>query len=246
MKKWAIRKVPGNCWTRLCAKEAFPNSNSPEKCLLHFRGGFEQFVAAVTHPVVRLVVWGVAAVGTQFAAGAALVVVSVLVATATLWVAPVRFGRLLRRTRWLMLAIAILFAWSTPGVLFLPGIPELSPSIDGVILGATHLARLIVLLASLALLLESTPAAELVGALFSLLAPLRLLRIDRYRIAVRLLLVMDYAESAAPLTWRSWLEPSALRSEPYAVMLHQAPLRMRDHVALGAAAILGGLFVFMT
>jgi len=194
------------------------------------------------HPVVRLLVWGVAAVAAQFAAGpslAVLVAVSFGVAAAF---ARVRLVRLLRRSRWLLLALFSLFAWATPGVLLVPNMASMSPTVDGLFLGATHLGRLIVVLASLALLLQVTPPEDLVGAFFKLLAPLTSFGVDRGRIAVRLLLVIEYVESAQPHTWRDWLEPSAAASARTAIVLRHAPLSARDGVALLVALVLGGLF----
>jgi energy-coupling factor transporter transmembrane protein EcfT len=194
------------------------------------------------HPVVRLLVWGVAAVVAQLAAGPSLALL-VLVSAGTASVfARLRFWRLLRRTRWLLLAIFSLFAWATPGVLLLPDIAAISPTIDGLILGATHLGRLVIVLASLAVLLQVTPSEELVGAFFSLLAPLGPFGVDRGRIAVRLLLVIEYVESAEPHTWRDWLEPSVASNTRSTIVLRQEPLSACDGVTLFLALVLGGLF----
>lgn len=194
------------------------------------------------HPVVRLLVWGVAAVVAQLAAGPSLLVLVVVSAGGASAFAHLRFWRLLRRTRWLLLALFSLFAWATPGVLLLPEIGSLSPTVDGLILGATHLGRLIVVLASLALLLHTTSSEELVGAFFSLLAPLNSLGVDRGRIAVRLLLVIEYVESAQPRAWRDWLDPAATPGTRSAIVLRHVPLSARDGVTLFLALVLGGLF----
>jgi hypothetical protein len=141
-----------------------------------------------------------------------------------------------------LLAIFLLFAWATPGVLLLPNIATVSPTVDGLILGATHLGRLIVVLASLALLLRTTPSEDLVAAFFSLLAPFRAFGVDRGRIAVRLLLVIEYVESAQPRAWRDWLDPAIAPTARSAIVLRHTPLSLRDAVALLMALVLGGLF----
>lgn len=198
------------------------------------------------HPVVRLLVWGVAAVVAQLAAGPSLVLLVAVSAGMAGAFARLRFWRLLQRTRWLLLAIFLLFAWATPGVLLLPHIAAMSPTVDGLILGATHLGRLIVVLASLALLLRTTSSEDLVAAFFSLLAPLKSLGVDRGRIAVRLLLVIEYVESAQPRTWRDWLDPAVAPPARGAIVLRHTPLSLRDAVALLLALALGGLFACAT
>ncbi|MCK7502273.1 MAG: tRNA pseudouridine synthase A [Comamonadaceae bacterium] len=136
-----------------------------------------------------------------------------IVALAAAFAAP-RLLRLLRRTRWLLLALVVLFVWATPGVLLFLDLGSLSPTADGLSLAWAHGARLIVILASLALLLEFTPTDEFVGALYGLMRPLSFIAVDRARIAVRLMLVMQYVESPPAARWRDWLRPSAHPTPP--------------------------------
>jgi energy-coupling factor transporter transmembrane protein EcfT len=188
------------------------------------------------HPAARLLVWGAAAVAVQvlqdlslYLVAAASVGLAALSSAARLW-------RLLRRTRWLLLAIALLFGFGTPGVLLMPELGTFSPTWDGLHLAATRLARLVAVLASLALLLEHTSAASLVGALHGLLAPAARIGLDRGRIAVRLMLVLQYAESARAGAWREWLEPGAPQA-PQRIVLTRTPWRRRDGVTIAVALL---------
>jgi len=195
------------------------------------------------HPAVRLLVWGATAVSAQLLNLVPLALFTlVIVALAVAFSAP-RLLRLLRRTRWLLLALVVLFVWATPGVLLFPDLGTLSPTSDGLFLAWVHGARLIVILASLALLLEFTPTDEFVGALYGLMRPLAFLAVDRSRIAVRLMLVMQYVESPPAGRWRDWLQPSAHPTPPGRIVLKRMPLRMRDGfvvllLALGACVAL--------
>lgn len=103
------------------------------------------------------------------------------------------FGLLLRRSRWLLLTLLILFGWLTPGTP-LPGIPGASQ--EGLLLAAENLGRLLVALSVVAMLLTALTPAELVAGLRSLLAPMRLLGISRDRIAVRLALTLEEVEAS--------------------------------------------------
>jgi energy-coupling factor transporter transmembrane protein EcfT len=166
---------------------------------------------------------------------AGAVVAAAVVAVAA---SPGRFRKLLRRSRWLLLAIAILFAWSTPGVLLVPDAGNWSPTTDGVLLGLVHAVRLVSLVAALAVLLETTPKEDLVGAIYALAAPLAALGVSRARLAVRLMLVFQYAEATPAADWRAWLgrpTPDAARQDR--LLLQRRPLRDIDRLALALLAV---------
>lgn len=100
---------------------------------------------------------------------------------------------LLRRSRWLLLTMVVMFGWLTPGTP-LPLIPGASQ--EGLLLGAESLARLFIALSTVALILKALSPAQLVAGMRSLLAPLTLLGISRDRIAVRLALTLEEVEAA--------------------------------------------------
>ncbi len=99
---------------------------------------------------------------------------------------------LLRRSRWLLLTMLLMFGWLTPGTP-LASIPGASQ--EGLLLAAENLARLLIALSTVALLLNVLRPPELVAGIRSLLAPLAWLNISRDRIAVRLALTLNEVES---------------------------------------------------
>lgn len=103
------------------------------------------------------------------------------------------FRLLLRRSRWLLLTMLVMFGWLTPGTP-LPGIPGATQ--EGLLLAADYIARLLIALATLALLLKALPPPELVAGLRSLLAPFALSGFSRDRIAVRLALTLQEVEAS--------------------------------------------------
>jgi len=100
---------------------------------------------------------------------------------------------LLRRSRWLLLTMLVMFGWLTPGTP-LPIIPGASQ--EGLLLAADNIARLLIALSTVALLLKALPPSALVAGMRSLLAPLALLKISRDRIAVRLALTLNEVETS--------------------------------------------------
>ena len=185
------------------------------------------------HPTVRLVLWGVTVASTQIIPLSWLIAASVLCCPVAALSARSHFRLLLRRARWLLLSIAVIFALATPGVFLLPELGSLGPTREGAALALTHLLRLALVLAMLAMLLQLTPIEDLVAGLYGLLWPLAWLGLDRERAALRLLLVLRYVELAPRGgNWREWLEHAETPIEAAAMQLRVAPLAPQDYVAL--------------
>jgi len=145
------------------------------------------------HPASLIMLWLalLAAVATRN--GSLLLLACLLLTLCALFKAATHLRRLLRRSRWLMLTLFIVFVWMTPGtpLPFMPG-----ASSEGLHLAIEHGARLLLALASLALVLQALTAVELVAGMHALLSPLRWLGISPDRMAVRLMLTLEEVERA--------------------------------------------------
>lgn len=192
------------------------------------------------HPTVRLIVWGAAAAFVQWlpATGLSLMCAAALAAGA--WLAPQRLQLLLKRTRWLILSLVLLFAVATPGVYLLPSLGSFGPTEEGVRLGFEHLMRLVFVLATLAVLLQITGVEGLVAGLHGLMRPLAWLGLDRGRVAVRLMLVMHYVEQSPPgRRWREWLQGNVAEEEPVGLRLQTSALGLADFAVLAGLTLAG-------
>lgn len=100
--------------------------------------------------------------------------------------------RLVLRLRWFFLSILILYIWFTPA---LPS-PQLQSSISsfmpGLIAGLERIMALIIIVGYAGLLLLFSSRDEIIGGIYTLLTPLKLLGIEPERLAVRLGLVLGY------------------------------------------------------
>ncbi|MBK6630685.1 MAG: hypothetical protein IPG33_06340 [Betaproteobacteria bacterium] len=198
------------------------------------------------HPTVRLVVWGAAAALVQWLPLADLSLACVAALAAGGLLAPKRLGILLKRTRWLIVSLVLLFALSTPGVYLLPSLGSLGPTEEGLRLGFEHLMRLLFLLATLAVLLQMTEVEGLVAGLHGLILPLSWLGLDRGRVAVRLMLVMQYVEQSTPgRHWRAWLDGANVEPVVGVVRLSRVRFSLVDYAVLvgltfGVIVFLGG------
>lgn len=174
------------------------------------------------HPATLLILWGALVLVLQAIPLAPLAWLALLVLPASLLFAARRTHTLLRRTRWLLLSIAVLFGFAVPGER-LPGVlGDLGMSFDGLYLAAEHVLRLVLLLSSLALLHERLGNGGFMAGLHWLMAPLGHWRASRERVIVRLMLVLDYVENEPAAGWRNWLEAEASGPERLALVTRPA------------------------
>jgi hypothetical protein len=164
------------------------------------------------HPATVLLTWISVVLALQSLSLSGVIWAALLLLPLPLILARRRVARLLRRARWLLLSIAIMFALASPGQ-HLPGIlGDFGVTYDGLELAAEHSLRLILLLVTLALVHEVLGTNGLMAGLHWLLAPLSGWRSMRERMVVRLMLVLDYVEATPVGNWRTWLAPGLFES----------------------------------
>jgi energy-coupling factor transporter transmembrane protein EcfT len=156
------------------------------------------------------------------AAGLACVLLSLL---AIIVSSPV-FRRLVKRSRWLLLAVLLMFGWMTPGMP-VPWVP--GATMDGLLQAAEQLSRLLISLAMVAILLSRLDTASLLAACYGLLRPLRVLKVDVERLVLRLALTLHQLD-----------KHDAPGSLPTVICLHQQHVRLPDLVLLGMLVLVVG------
>jgi energy-coupling factor transporter transmembrane protein EcfT len=111
--------------------------------------------------------------------------------------ARISFLRLIKRMKWLFLSILIVYGLTTPGE-YIQHIPvQISPTVEGVVLGGGQIARLLIALATLNILFSTSSKEQLLNGLHLLLLPLNLLGLNVNRFTARLFLTLDYVEELA-------------------------------------------------
>lgn len=160
----------------------------------------------IFHPATLLLGWGVFVALVQPLTDVALAWFAVVTLPIAGIVAPRRAWFLFHRTRWLLLSIALMFLLATPGQRLPGALGDMGVTLDGVSLALEHILRLLLLLASLAIVHERLGTIGMMAGLHWLLAPLAHWRTLRERIVVRLMLVLDHVESAPATSWREWLD----------------------------------------
>jgi energy-coupling factor transporter transmembrane protein EcfT len=102
-----------------------------------------------------------------------------------------RFLRTVRRLRFLLLSIAIVYGWFTPGQPLWPALGRFTPTGAGIEQGLLRVAALVVLVGAVQLLLETTARPQFVAALRWWLRPLRALGLAPERVALRIVLALE-------------------------------------------------------
>lgn len=192
-------------------------------------------ISVTFHPATLLFAWGGFVAMLQALPPDALAWVAALILPLAFFFARRRAMALIRRTRWLLLSIGVMFSFATPGQ-HLPGIGgDLGITFDGLLLAAEHLLRLLLLLASLAAIHERLGTTGMMTGFHWLLRPLGQWRTLRERIVVRTLLVLDQVENAPASTWRDWLNGDTV--ERSQLSLTVGSLRAVDWLALASLVI---------
>lgn len=197
------------------------------------------------HPVIRIISLILLAVALQMAKWQGLSLCLALLLLAVWQQRGAReFTKLIKRARWLLLSILLIYAFATPGE-YVPGIPDIiAPTYEGLRGGLMQALRLISMLAALAWLLSGCTWEQLMSGIYMLLLPLKPLGVNPERFAVRLWLTLYYVENAPPglmhrLREHGWKleqlieEPLDAASSPKQMTLARAPLRWPDIVLLG-------------
>lgn len=191
------------------------------------------------HPATLLLLWAEFVLVLPLLPLAILAVLALLACVPALRYARTRTRVLLRRARWLFLSIALLFAFATPG-LTMPGpLGQIGMTQDGLVLAVEHGARLLLLLATLAVLHEHLGTMGIVTGLHWLLGPLGRWHDWRERIVVRLMLVVEFVESGnGGGGWRDWMGESDMGPRSLTLAIRRA--RWPDWLALALVAASAG------
>lgn len=203
------------------------------------------------NPATKILLWLGFAVAVQGFALPLLGFASVLAGLALVTTGHAAALNMLRRSRWLLLSLLLVYAFATPGDPVFPELGTLSPTLQGLLGGGMQAWRLGLLLATLALLLHTCPGDTLLSGIYILLKPFRFVGINPDRIAVRLWLTLRYAEQERATkttrnTFQAWRQELRLADAPAPgastyVSLELAPFTWRDAAILAVAIMLGFL-----
>lgn len=191
------------------------------------------------HPVIRLTSFlcfaAALAWGGETLLWAAIVVLAILLWHLRERVEWLRLYQMIRRLRFLLLSLMVLYLWFTPGDTVWPALGRWSPTDAGMALALHRAAVLVLMVAAAHMLLRTTATGELIAALAWLGRPLRGLGFSAERFGLRLTLTLASMVEVQTLVReaRPRLAPgprlqrlAALGAEVFAAVERRA----RDHV----------------
>ncbi len=206
--------------------------------------------ALMLHPAAAMFVWLTVLLSALSVATSKPIIGVALLAVASGLTGVLAFPRLsalTRRTRYLVLAIALSSMVMTPGELL-----SLFPWItyEGLLMAATQLLSLSMVLVSVSLLLHFVLPQELVLGMLFLLQPIRRLGVDTTPLAVRMTLVLsnfvppgDRPQTRFRHVIKQLATESPLPTDENTICLEQRPWLVTDHMAC-SLALIGSMFVF--
>lgn len=194
------------------------------------------------HPAAIILLWLFLAIALQSLNAAALLLSGAALTAIALTLSPSRLYTLLRRTRWIMISLLLIYGYVTPGEALWAQGGALSPTREGLLDGLLQLGRLAFALAGLSIVLGLLSRQQLVSGIWALAGPLRHVGLSSERIAVRLALTLHYAETAMLDTAAGWRDSIARMMEPpetcHEVELHAVPFSPRDVLLIAAGCLL--------
>jgi len=198
------------------------------------------------HSAVLILLWVCLAVAIQSLQTAWLLFAGVLLLAVACMLSASRLLTLLRRTRWIMFSLLLIYAYTTPGEAVWAPLAQFSPTQEGLADGLLQLCRLAFALAGLSIVLSLLSQQQLISGIYILAYPLCYLGLSRERIAARLALTLHYAESAMQDTAADWrgsiknlLAPT--EAKQHSIELHINPFTLRDGLLLVAGCALLGV-----
>lgn len=195
------------------------------------------------HPAAQILTWCLLVATMQALTLGTLLVAASLILLCAFVMSGRKFIHLLRRTRWIMFSLLLIYAYSTPGQPLSDALGVFSPSREGLTDGVLQLTRLLAALAGLAILLDRLHRQQLIAGLYALFAPLQWLGMSRERLAVRLALTLHYAEVAMLRGTHTWQDTLHSLFEPHGEISRQMELPLYRFAASDACLLGGSLLM---
>lgn len=182
------------------------------------------------HVLVKLFCLLMLALGLAYLNLSQIVWLSAVLVIAALLVDAHTLMSMIKRVRWILLVLAIMYAFSTPGEYIPSWKMPLRPTYEGVMLGLIQLLKMVMLLAALSIVIATTSRSVLIGGLYQLLLPLKCIRFNAEKFAVRIWLTLYYAEIRKETTYPS--QKALNFKQLFALSESVAQNAVQDHIAI--------------
>lgn len=206
------------------------------------------------NPALRILLWVGVAVVIPYTP---IIELIFLTGVSVVWLSVAANGispvvKMLKRSRWLLLALFVLYGFASPGQALVPQFSSISPTIEGLSQGCLQAWRLATVLVTLSLLQHYCSRDQILAGLYTLMRPFRAIWLNAERLAARISLTLAYAQSQTEASNRGWagfntlLNQVDLVNKPHqvdrdsndAIVLSIAPWTWVDYFTIGSVLLL--------
>jgi len=156
------------------------------------------------HPAVQILIWMTLSIMAQLMSAAGLSLMTALLFSVAAKLNSRQLFSLIRRTRWILFSLLLIYAYTTPGAAIVMELGRYSPTWEGLTDGVLQLGRLLSMLSGLAILLSLLSESQFISGIYALAYPLNWFGGSRERVAIRLALTLKYAEPTMRDTAADW------------------------------------------
>lgn len=200
------------------------------------------------HAATKILLWVLLAAFIQQMPVLVLLLFSILLVLQALYYKARNFLLLLRRTRWLMISLLLIYGFASPGDPVQPLLGVFSPSVQGIQAGVMQVWRLLMLLAGLSILSVTTTQEGLLTGLYVIMRPFNRLGMNAERIVLRVWLTLNYAKHMSqipkPLNWNSLSDTLAIiPNGANEVQFEVTAFEAKDWLLLLLGVVSGGLLL---
>lgn len=200
------------------------------------------------HPAIQILIWITLSIAAQALSAPGLLLMTVVLFFVAAKLDSRQLFSLIRRTRWILLSLLLVYAYSSPGVALVTELGRYSPTQEGLTDGLMQLGRLLSMLSGLAILLSLLTQAQFISGIYTLAYPLNWFGGSRERVAVRLALTLQYAEPTMRDTAADWRRAingalqTPLETEQHVLLARNMPKAIDGVCLLLCAALLYGVW----
>lgn len=146
------------------------------------------------HPTIKLINLLILAIAINLVSDDALFLVAIILISALLFYRVSGMMKVLFRLKWLLLSLALVYAFNTPGEYLQQWPFTFAPTYEGLHQGGMQILRICLMMAALTLFTATTNRQQVMAGFYTLLWPCKKLGFSVERFAARLWLTLYYVE----------------------------------------------------
>jgi energy-coupling factor transporter transmembrane protein EcfT len=146
------------------------------------------------HPTIKLINLLILAITINIVSDIALLLIAIILILMLLFYRVTGMLKVLFRLRWLLLSLALVYAFNTPGEYLSQWPFVFAPTYEGLHQGGMQMLRICLMMAGLTLFTATTNRQQIMAGFYTVLYPFKIFGFPTERFAARLWLTLYYVE----------------------------------------------------